>query len=240
MKYLGLLGLSVVLSGCATFTQDWGYWVDEEGEKITVPQEVMPADESGLVYRPDSRDFLRQQQARQGTDEKGYKDPLHSGFSPMRTHKLLNDYASQLAMELMDNANQLQRQELIGVASFVRLNRSLREPTILGNQMAEYLMTELQDFGLAVVDFKLANTLTVTPYGDIAMSREDILLANRVAMDHIVTGTITEHPRGVNLNARMISVENKRIVASASLFIPAFVVTSLNSSMSAQIHHDSH
>lgn len=235
MKYLGLLMLSVGLSGCASMTQDWAYWVDEDGEEMSVPEVVKPAEQSGLVYRPDSRDFLHQQAL---NEEQGsrYRDPLPSGFTPMRTHKLLNDYASQLAMELMDNANQLKRQELIGVASFVRLNKNLQEPTILGNQMAEYLMTELQDFGLAVVDFKLANALTVTPYGDIAMSRKGRELANTVAMDHIVTGTITEHPRGVNLNARMISVENKRIVASASLFIPAFVVTSLNNEMSASLN----
>lgn len=237
-KRLSLPLICVSVVGCSSLPDEWGYWLDEEGEVVTVPQTVMPAEDSGLVYRPDSRDFVHQAQKQRRSTE-SYRDPLHSGFSPMRTHKLLNDYAEQLAMALMDNANQLQRNDLVGITSFVRLNASLQEPTILGNQMAEYLMTELQDFGLAVVDFKLANSLSVTPYGDLAMSRRGSELARQINLDHIVTGTITEHPRGVNINARMIAVENKRLVASANLFVPAFVVTSLNPSIpSSPTHSD--
>lgn len=68
-------------------------------------------------------------------------------------------------MKLMDNATRLTHQDMVGVASFVRLNHSLNESTVLGNQLSEYLIAELQDFGLAIVDFKLAGGITVTPVG---------------------------------------------------------------------------
>ena len=180
---------------------------------------------SGLVYTPDSRDRQYQQHVEV---EPGYKDPLHHGYAPAQTHKRLNDYASQLAMELMDNATRLTQQDMVGVASFVRLNQSLSDSTVLGNQLSEYLITELQDFGLAVVDFKLAGGITVTPVGDFVLTRDGAALAKQVEMDHVVTGTIIEDDRGVRVNARIVSLENKQVVASANVYIPAFIVMDLN------------
>jgi TolB-like protein len=177
------------------------------------------------VYTPDSRDREYQQHV---AVEPGYKDPLHQGFFPSQTHKRLNDYASQLAMKLMDNATRLTHQDMVGVASFVRLNHSLNESTVLGNQLSEYLIAELQDFGLAIVDFKLAGGITVTPVGDFVLTRSGKALAKQVEMDHVVTGTIIEDDRGVRVNARIVSLENKQVVASADVYIPAFIVMDLN------------
>lgn len=47
-------------------------------------------------------------------------------------------------------------------------------------------------------------------------------------MDHVVTGTIIEDDRGVRVNARIVSLENKQVVASADVYIPAFIVMDLN------------
>ncbi|MCW8108317.1 FlgO family outer membrane protein [Alteromonas ponticola] len=158
---------------------------------------------------------------------RGYQDPLRSGFYPRQTHKKVADYASQLAMELMDKAMGLNTEELVGITSFVRLNTALNDTTILGNQLAELLMTELQAYGVGVVDFKVTDGIRVTPRGDIAMSRSGKRLAQSVQMDHILTGTMIEDSRGVRVNARIVTVSSKRVVASASVHIPAFIVTSL-------------
>lgn len=219
------------LTGCSASQQGWAGWFEENDAAVPGQQVQVPAS-SGLEYRPDSRDIETVQAERQAStqpsSDRGYRDPIRSGFSPAQTHKRLNDYASQLAMSLMDNATRLTHQDLVGVASFVRLNRSLQETTVLGNQLSEYLIAELQTFGLSVIDFKLANGLAVTPYGDLALSRDGVDLAKQVAMDHIVTGTLIEDARGVRVNARIIAVDNRQVVASATLYIPAFMVTSLN------------
>ena len=60
------------------------------------------------------------------------------------------------------------------------------------------------------------------------MSRSSQYLAKSVDMDHVVTGTIIEDDRGVRVNARIVSLENKQIVASADVYIPAFIVMDLN------------
>ena len=217
--------LSVCMTGCTSTESMGSFWLGEDGE-ITHHAEPVPVpSRSGLEYTPDSRDRQYQQHVEV---EPGYKDPLHHGYSPSQTHKRLNDYASQLAMELMDNATRLTHQDMVGVASFVRLNQSLSDSTVLGNQLSEYLIAELQDFGLAVVDFKLAGGITVTPIGDFVLTRDGTALAKQVEMDHVVTGTIIEDDRGVRVNARIVSLENKQVVASANVYIPAFIVMDLN------------
>lgn len=216
---------SITLSGCTNTASMGSFWLGDDGTITHDAEPVQVPNRSGLVYTPDSRD--RQYQQHVAVDP-GYKDPMHHGFFPSQTHKRLNDYASQLAMELMDNATRLTHQDMVGVASFVRLNHTLDDAPILGNQLSEYLIAELQDFGLAIVDFKLAGGITVTPIGDFVFTRKGERLAKQVEMDHVVTGTIIEDDRGVRVNARIVSLNNKQVVASANVYIPAFIVTDLN------------
>jgi len=142
-------------------------------------------------------------------------------------------------MKLVDNATRLDQRDLIGVTSFVRLNESLEDSTVLGNQLSEYLITELQEFGLAIVDFKLAGNIKVTSQGDFVLSRKAEALAKQVEMEHVVTGTIIEDDRGVRVNARIVSMSNKQVVASANVYIPAFMIIDLNKALTAQtVLHD--
>lgn len=228
MKYivaLVLISITLCLAGCASTQSIGSFWLGEDGE-ITHHVEPVPVPTgTGLVYTPDSRDREYQQHIEAAPD---YRDPLQNGFFPSKTHKQLSDYASQLAMKLMENATRLKQNDLVGITSFVRLNESLSNSTVLGNQLSEYLITELQDFGLAIVDFKVANNINVTPYGDFVLSRSAKSLAKKMAMDHVVTGTIIEDDRGVQVNARIVSLADKQIVASAHILIPAFIVIDLN------------
>ncbi|MFT5712976.1 MAG: TolB-like protein [Glaciecola sp.] len=148
-------------------------------------------------------------------------------FRPAFSHKSLQDYAGQLSMQLLRNSAGMKKNDLIGVASFVRLDRSLQQTNILGNQLAEYFISEIQQFGLAVVDFKMASGLNVTLRGDFVFSRDSLELAQDMKMDHILSGTMIDKQKGVQINARIISVENNRVVASASVLIPHFIVQSL-------------
>ncbi len=225
LMLLALLSAASILGGCASSGSMGSFWLGDDGDINHDAEPVSVPRNSGLVYTPDSRDREYEQHV---AVDPGYRDPIHQGFFPSQTHKRLNDYASQLAMELMENANGLSHQDMVGIASFVRLNHSLGESTVLGNQLSEYLIAELQDFGLSIIDFKLAGGITVTPVGDFVLTRDGKSLAEQVAMDHVVTGTIIEHDRGVRVNARIIALENKQVVASANIYIPAFIVMDLN------------
>ena len=225
LPLLALGGCSLLYSGAGQQGAHTRAPIQEDRWQVTGENTVVsPAADSGLQYRPDRRDLIKPP-TEPVTHQ--YQDPLPSGFRASLTHKPLHDYADQLAMQLMAHTPNLD-QANIGVASFVRLNQSLQETTVLGNQLAEYLMGVLQDYGVSVVEYKLAPTLFVTPHGDIALTRDSRLLKTSAAIDHVLTGTMVETPRGVQVNARIITLETGQLVAASSLQIPAFMVTSLN------------
>jgi TolB-like protein len=144
-------------------------------------------------------------------------------FRPRFTYKSVQDYASQLAMELIKNANGLRPQAAIAVTSFVKLDYSLQNTTILGNQMAEYAITEIQQYGLNVIDFKLMPAISVGRNGDLSFSRDLTELASQNTMDHVLSATMIEKADGVFINARIIAMNTNRVVSSASVMVPNFV-----------------
>lgn len=144
-------------------------------------------------------------------------------FSPRFTYKSVKDYAGQLAMELIKNANGLTNEARIGVTSFVTLDYTLQNTTVLGNQLAEYSISEIQQFGLNVVDFKLMRAIEVTNRGDLSFSRDVRDLAQQNVMDHVLSATMIEKHDGVFINARIIALGTNRVVSSASILVPSFV-----------------
>ncbi len=145
-------------------------------------------------------------------------------FQPRFTYKSIQDYAAQLAMDLVKNANGLNNQAAIGVTSFVKLDYSLQNTTVLGNQLAEYSISEIQQFGLNVIDFKLMPAIQVTRNGDLAFSRDVMQLAKNKIMDHVLSATMIDKADGVFINARIIELQTNKVVSSASVLVPTFVI----------------
>lgn len=221
----GLMAGLTLLSGCSAIDDQYHAMRSATWDTSQADPVIVPHADTGLTYRPDSRDLSRQPA---GREQLRYQDPLYSGFYNDLTHKSLNDYAGQLAMQLLENNTSIAPGERVGIASFVRLTESLHETTVLGNQLSEYMLGQLQQYGLAVVDFKLSKELYITRQGDLVMHRGFRQLALQHKMDHILTGTMVETPRGVRVNARIVNVRHGQLVASGTLDVPAFMVTSLN------------
>ena len=148
--------------------------------------------------------------------------PMHS-YKPNYTHKSISEYAEQLAMELMLQARQLDAKSRIGVASFVALDASLQQTNALGNQLAESFIREMQAYGIQVVDYKIMNRIRVGQEGDHIFSRKRFKL-RRADMDYVLSGTMHRNEKGVRVNARIVSLDNQSVVASAKGFIPHFIV----------------
>lgn len=151
------------------------------------------------------------------------QQPPVQRFTPRFTYKSVQDYAGQLAMNLVKNANGLTSEARIGVTSFVKLDYTLQNTTILGNQLAEYSISEIQQFGLTVIDFKLMPAIQVSTRGDLAFSRDVLKLANQNVMDHVLSATMIEKVDGIFINARIIELGTNRVVSSASVLVPKFV-----------------
>jgi TolB-like protein len=130
----------------------------------------------------------------------------------------LSDYAGQLASKLAEfRALEGAR---VGVASFVEFDQSLRTTSSLGNQFAEALATELPQYGVQVVDFKLTQYIDVSPRGDLALSRDMQDLTTQIDMKYVLTGTLVATNRGVKINSRVVSTQDNSVIAAASTFVP--------------------
>ena len=208
----------LLLSGCAVLRVE--LVAKEQPPVVAAPSTEI--NDRGLGYRPDSRDAVRHKLG-SGTDV--FMTPKTLYNAPF-THKGLEGYAEQLTMALMDNAQGLNRNSMVGVASFVELDRSLQTTGILGNQFAELLITEVQQYGVPVVDFKVMENISIEFDGDLVFSRDNWDVSSS-GVEYVLAGTLIRNEKGVKVNARIVQLGSNTVVSSASNFIPHFVVASL-------------
>ncbi|WP_051275247.1 FlgO family outer membrane protein [Aestuariibacter salexigens] len=225
MRGLLICMMALLLTGCLA-SPDWS---DPFASVMSNKDDAKPLPDNmqvnGRTYTPDSRDRARHQQ-QAVTQRPVWRQPQHR-FYAETMHKSLADYAEQLAMQLIKHANGISSASRIGVVSFVAFDASLQNTSVVGNQLAEYTMVQLQQLGVNVVDFKLQDGIAVGRHGDIVLSRDEDDLANELALDYVLTGTMIENPRGLTINARIAHLDNKRLASSATLQIPRIVVEQL-------------
>lgn len=135
----------------------------------------------------------------------------------------INDLVKGLAFQMLESSSFVNPKTPIAVASFVNL-KDLESTNWLGNQIAESFVHELQRHGMIVVDFKTTGHIRVTADGDYAFSRDWKELPERQIIDYVVTGTMMEQEDGILVNARMIGMQSRVVVATAQSFVPNWVV----------------
>jgi|TARA_B100001059_G_scaffold151706_1_gene151559 TolB-like protein len=150
-----------------------------------------------------------------------------NNYRPVNSSKLLSNYTEQLAMKLIENMNYINSSTPIAITSFVNLDDNLQTTNIFGNHLAESFISELQEFGLSVVDYKHTGAVHVTPMGDFSFSRNGQEIKGYPHIEYTLSGTLTYTNRGVIVNARIIGAKSKVVVSSAKGFIPSFIVESL-------------
>ncbi|MDX2367782.1 MAG: FlgO family outer membrane protein, partial [Colwellia sp.] len=69
--------------------------------------------------------------------------------------------------------------------------------------------------------------------GDFISSRDFNDLSSNIPIRYIVTGNLVKHQGGYLVNARVVGITSKAVVASAQSFIPAHVAKALLSSKPA-------
>ena len=135
----------------------------------------------------------------------------------------INDVVKGLAYQMLESSTFVNPKTPIAVASFVDL-KNLESTNWLGNQLSESFIHEMQRHGLVVIDFKTTGHIRVTANGDYVFSRDWQELPERQIIDYVVTGTMMQQDEGVLVNARMIGMQSRVVVATAQSFIPAWVV----------------
>ena len=180
------------------------------------------------VHKPSDTHWNHAHQAESYNSLVNWQITPHT-YRPSHTSKLLSDYTEKLAMELIENMKYVSQSSPIAVTSFVDLDNNLKTTNVLGNQLAEDFIHELQEYGLSVVDYKHTGQIKVAKNGDFVFSREGHELGNYPEIEYVLSGTFTYNNRGAVINARIIGVDSKIVVSTARTFIPAFIVESLHS-----------
>ena len=135
----------------------------------------------------------------------------------------INDVVKGLAYQMLESSAFVNAKTPVAVASFVNL-KDLESTNWLGNQIAENFVHELQRHGLVVIDFKTTGHIRVTKEGDYIFSRDWKELPERQIIDYVVAGTMMEQEDGILVNARMIGIQSRVVVATAQSFIPLWAL----------------
>jgi TolB-like protein len=141
--------------------------------------------------------------------------------------KNINHYARGLMQDLIGNLQYVNSATPVAVSSFVYLDSTFNDAPLLGNQLAESLIHEVHKLGIPVLDVKSTGFIRVTQHGDLTLSKDYLDLTPELPIRYVVTGTLVKHQDGVLVNARIIGIDSKAVVASAQGFIPEFVVDDL-------------
>lgn len=153
------------------------------------------------------------------TDEEVFQGPALT--------KNINFYMRGLMQDLVSNLEYVNGRTPVAVTSFVNLDSDFESSSLLGNQIAESLMHEIHKVGIPVLDYKVTDYLRVTEQGDFIMSRNFNELTNDIPIRYVFTGNLVKHQGGYLVNARVVGIKSKAVVASAQSFIPASVAKAI-------------
>ncbi|MFC4699749.1 FlgO family outer membrane protein [Glaciecola siphonariae] len=151
---------------------------------------------------------------------------------PLTRH--VGHYVRNMAQDLVGNMEYVTERTPVAITHFSLIDSDLRETNLLGQQMAESFVHEFHKFRMPVVEFKATQFIRVTETGDYVLSRDFLDLNNSTPIQYVLTGTMTKHQGGFIVNARMLGMESKVVVASAQSFIPFYVVEALLPSESSR------
>ena len=147
----------------------------------------------------------------------------------------VNDYVRNLVHELMALQHNLDSDSQLGVTDFSYVDSALDQGTVFSNHLSEAMIYDLHKFGVPVLDYKVTDYIRVTESGDFVLSRNFEELSDEVAIRYVVTGTLTTHQQGVLVNARLVQINNKRVVSAARTFIPRHIVQAVISRQGEQV-----
>ena len=135
----------------------------------------------------------------------------------------IGDYVRMMTQNLVANMDEVSQRTPIGVTHFSLLDSDLQQTNLLAQQMAESFIHEIHQFRIPVIDFKATNYIRVTEDGDFILSRDYLELARDSNVDFVLTGTLAKHQGGYMVNARIIGMQSRAVVATAQQLVPFYV-----------------
>lgn len=140
----------------------------------------------------------------------------------------LNFYAKNIMQRLVSNMRHVKLDTPIAVTSFVDLNSSFNNSDQFGRQLSESMLNELHKFGLLVLDYKTTDFIRVANQGDFILSKDFLELDGDLPIEYVLAGTFSQQGSDLIVNARLIGLKSKVVVATASQVIPGATVNLIN------------
>lgn len=218
------LSISAMLNGCAMISDE-----EQMAQNTPTRQPSNIVDVTALDRGP----------VRSNTDDDSGMDafgalgqpPIYSSVQgaytgrPLTKH--IGDYVKNMTQDLIANMEYVNEGTPVGVTHFALLDSDLQQTDLLGKQMAESFVHELHKFRVPVIDFKATEYIRITEGGDFVLSRDYLELSSSLPIEYVLTGTMTKHQGGVLVNARILGVDSRAVVASAQMLVPFYVVDAL-------------
>ena len=206
-----LLLAAILLSGCASglpFQQSESDDLQAEVQleatraaNLQAEKENLEAEKENLAAR---RELTKHEVAVVSTQSDG-TDPLSEAVAQM---------AVQLNLGLQEN--RIKRLP-IAILHFVELG-SKAPGTKTGERLSENLIYQLQQHGYNLVDYRAVslNTSAKDPLSTANLSS----VRNRYRIHFVLTGTYSQHPDGIVVNARVLDTTTRQIMAAAQSSVP--------------------
>ncbi|MFY8272945.1 FlgO family outer membrane protein [Pseudoalteromonas sp. SSDWG2] len=223
------LAFTTVLSGCSTIE---GWMASEEQVKQQAIAQHQQANQQVQIIGAAQSDLQQANVAQYQSMASPIQIHTQRQVNTNHTVKNINQYVQALMQDMVSNIDQGALSMPMAVTSFVFLDSDYQQGSLLGNQLAESFIHELHEFGVPVVDFKTLDYIRVTPTGDFTFSRDFLELQSEQNMPHVLAGTLVKHQGGVLVNARIVSVDSKMVIATSQGLLPHDVVDSLLSTSS--------
>ncbi|ALS97713.1 FlgO family outer membrane protein [Lacimicrobium alkaliphilum] len=236
-RILSLCAGSLLLSGCASWfgaqesAQQTEPMVSDDPHKVNIRQYQGPKGADRSERDPSAALYVRQNQpgvdafgAISGGTNYANRGALYQS-KPLVKH--VGAYVQNMAQDLISNMEYLSDKTPVGITHFALLDSDLQQTNLLGYQLAESFIHELHKFRIPVVDYKSTEYIRVTEQGDFILSRDYLELKEKAPLEYVLTGTLAKHQGGYLVNARILGMESKAVVASAQSLIPFYVVEAL-------------
>ncbi len=139
----------------------------------------------------------------------------------------VNEYSRNIVHELMQQHQALDDNAMVAVTDLSYTDSALDQGSLFGHHFSEAMIYDLHRFGVPVLDYKATDYIRVTPDGDFVLSRNFEELKAELPIKYVITGTMTMHQQGLLVNARLIQIDNKRVISAARTFVPNHVVRAL-------------
>jgi TolB-like protein len=221
MKKLSILIMTLYLAGCSTVTE----------VSFNQDKEIKHGAEKIKDEASDAVKFQKRYRQKFGSLQTVNKERIaHSNA--------LENTVTRMMQDLVSNLQYVNGSSPIAVTSFIYLDE-MEGADVFGNYLAESFIHEVHKFGIPVIDFKAMDFIRVTPQGDFVMSRDFLDLESNPSIRYVLTGTLVELESDIAINARIIGLNSKAVVATAQARVSKEVADSLASSKSLRLKFSS-